>query len=186
MPLTVLERIAAGDPSAVDECIERFGRLVWSLVRRYCRDYGAAEDAVQEIFIDVWKNAARFDPQAAAETTFIAMLARRRLIDRYRKSQRRPAAHSMGERDDPPASHGGDLLETAEEAQRAREALEQLRPREREVIRLAIDQGFSQSQIAEVTGLPLGTVKTHARRGLMRLRQLLAPAVAPFGKEDAP
>ncbi len=78
------------------------------------------------------------------------------------------------------------MLETAEEAQRAREALDQLRPQEREVIRLAIDRWFSQSQIAEVTGLPLGTFKTHARLGLNRLLQLLAPAAISARKEGTP
>ncbi len=90
MPETLLPRIAAGDPDAVQACIRRYGGLVWSLALRMSRSREDAEDAVQEIFISLWKSADRFDPSRATEVTFIAMVARRRLIDRRRAAQRRP------------------------------------------------------------------------------------------------
>ena len=81
----VLPRIAAGDNTAVDECLQRYGGLVWSLARRRCADVQLAEDAVQNIFLHLWKVAATFDESIANETTFVAMVARRRLIDYQRK-----------------------------------------------------------------------------------------------------
>ena len=90
MARAILQRIADGDKTAVQECLDTYSGLVWSLARRLIGFSDEAEDAVQEIFIDVWKNAARFDEAQASETTFIAMIARRRLIDRIRRIQRQP------------------------------------------------------------------------------------------------
>jgi len=153
--------------------MDRFGGLVWSLARRLCSDPVEAEDAVQEIFIDLWKSAARFDESIASETTFVAMIARRRLIDRGRKRQRRPEVAAIPETiaaDRP----DGDPTETKEIARLAAAAFERLRPEQKRVLQLAIQYGCSHEQIATTTGLPLGTVKTHARRGLIKLRALLA------------
>ena len=94
---SILERVARGDPGAPAACIERFRGLVWSLARRLCANASDAEDAVQEIFIDVWKSASRFDPAIASETTFVAMIARRRLIDRGRRRMRRPEVPQIAE-----------------------------------------------------------------------------------------
>ena len=87
--MTLLQRIAKGDASAVQECMETYGNLVWSLARRYSESAADAEDATQEIFLDIWKSAGRFDPERGKETTFIATIARRRLIDRVRAAGRR-------------------------------------------------------------------------------------------------
>jgi RNA polymerase sigma-70 factor (ECF subfamily) len=153
--------------------MDRFGGLVWSLARRLCPDPVEAEDAVQEIFIDLWKSAARFDESIASETTFVAMIARRRLIDRGRKKLRRPEVAAIPETiaADRPDS---DPTETKEIARLAAAAFERLRPEQKRVLQLAIQYGCSHEQIATTTGLPLGTVKTHARRGLIKLRALLA------------
>lgn len=173
VPTTILERIAAGDPSAIDECIDRYGGLVWSLVRRLGSDDADAEDAVQEIFIELWRTASRFDSEVTSEATFVTMIARRRLIDRYRKRARQAGTVPIGEDSLIVSAEVEERVELAEEVARARELLAKLRPEERQVLELSINQGLSQSQIAQVMSLPLGTVKTHARRGLLRLRQLL-------------
>ena len=89
MPDSVLARVGAGDASAVRDALQRFGGLVWALARRMSANTSDAEDAVQEIFVDVWKSAKKFDPAAGSEATFVAMIARRRLIDRMRARQRR-------------------------------------------------------------------------------------------------
>ena len=86
---SILERIAAGDANAVQECMDLYGNLVWSLARRFTRSAAEAEDAVQEVFLDVWKSAARFDAKRASEKTFVAMIARRRLIDLLRRTEAR-------------------------------------------------------------------------------------------------
>ncbi|MDZ7616071.1 MAG: RNA polymerase sigma factor [Patescibacteria group bacterium] len=176
---TVLERIAGGDPAAVDECMARYGALVWSLARRHVRQHADAEDAVQDVLIDVWRNAARFDSTIASEATFIATIAHRRLVDRHRKQSRRIATQTMVEE---PAlgdrSHQADL-EEREDAQRVRQFMGRLRAEEKRVLELGLLEGLSQSQISEASGMPLGTVKTHTRRGLKRLREMLAPADSP-------
>ena len=173
MSQTILERVASGDASAVDECLSQYGGLVWSLARRFHAGHADAEDAVQEIFIEIWRNAGRFDARVAAESTFITMIARRRLIDRYRKTKRTIDTTPVDEQQIVSSAEQPDHVEIREEADRARHAMRQLRPEERQVLELSVDRGMSQSQIAEFTELPLGTVKTHARRGMLRLRQLL-------------
>ncbi|MBI1302186.1 MAG: sigma-70 family RNA polymerase sigma factor [Phycisphaera sp.] len=180
----MLARVAAGDAAAPAECIDRFSGLVWSLARRLCSSAAEAEDAVQEIFIDVWKSAGRFDPAIASETTFVAMIARRRLIDRGRRRMRRPEVPQIAETlaDAAPERNTSEMAEEFGVAQRA---FAQLRPEQQQVLQLAIHHGCSHEQIATATGMPLGTVKTHARRGLIKIRQILADqgVLAP---EDLP
>ncbi|MBL9121682.1 MAG: sigma-70 family RNA polymerase sigma factor [Phycisphaerae bacterium] len=184
-PLTserpILARVAASEPGAATECIRRFRGLVWSLARRLCPTAAEAEDAVQEIFIDLWRSAGRYDASIASEATFVALIARRRLIDRTRRRKRRPeqfvSPESLGsipegpKGDEGPADPSSDTREIAAIAQRA---FDRLRPEQRRVLHLSIRQGQSHEQIATTTGLPLGTVKTHARRGLIKLREMLA------------
>jgi len=170
---TILERIAAGDQTAVQECLKAYGGLVWSLALRMLRVREDAEDAVQEIFVDIWKNAGRFDSVLASEATFIAMIARRRLIDRLRHSQRRINADSLDDIVAEPSSRSDLSLQTNVEAREAAKALDQLRPEQRQVLQLSIVNGMSHQEIADATGMPLGTVKTHARRGLLQIREIL-------------
>ena len=169
---SILARVAAGDPSAPNECIARFSGLVWSLARRLCSSPSDAEDAVQEIFIDLWKSAARFDASIASETTFVAMIARRRLIDRGRRKMRRPEVPQIAETVEDRRDRV-DGTELSEQQRLAQRAFEQLRPEQQQVLQLASHHGCSHEQIATATGMPLGTVKTHARRGLIKIRLLL-------------
>src|ERR1700677_2228173 len=90
MSSTVLQRMASGDTAAVRECMDRYGALVWSLARRLSRTASDAEDAAQEIFLDIWRSAARYDASQASDKVFIATIARRRLIDRLRKRSAEP------------------------------------------------------------------------------------------------
>jgi len=170
---SLLQRIASGDERAVQECMDRYGGLVWTICRRLCRNVDDAEDAVQEVFIDLWSSSARFDPSVAAEETFIAMIARRRVIDRWRKKRREPKSEVISEINDPAAPREKDEVEIADEASRVQMMMTRLRPEQQEVLDLSIFRGLSHSDIAGELGLPLGTVKTHARRGLIRIRELL-------------
>jgi RNA polymerase sigma-70 factor (ECF subfamily) len=181
VPPTLLQRIAAGDQAAVRDCLDRYGGLVWALARRFLGDSAEAEDAVQEVFVELWRGAGRFDPAQSAEATFVTMIARRRLIDRHRRGRRRPGPEPLTL--DPPARQpdAADRLEVQDEAGRAARALDQLRDDQRRVLRLAIYHGMSHDEIARATGLPLGTVKTHARRGLLRVRELLGAPATPAG-----
>jgi len=172
----LLQRVAAGDPAAVEECIDRFGGLIWSLARKLVGAHAVAEDAVQEVYIHLWKSADRFDPAVASEMTFVAMIARRRLIDCKRRWQRRPDhGHSMsiGDMDIPAGAEQIDAAELADEASRAAEAIRELRPEQQEILRLSVYEGWSHQRIADELQVPLGTVKTHLRRGLMRVRELI-------------
>lgn len=175
MTHSLLQQVAAGNANAVPELIDRYGGLVWSLARRLSLSQADAEDAVQEVFADLWKSAARFDETVASEATFIAMIARRRLIDRRRRAARQPSTFEV--RDDLDGSveriTPERRAELTEEASKAAKAIETLRPEQQRVLRLSIYHGLSHERIAEATGLPLGTVKTHARRGLMAVREIL-------------
>lgn len=172
-PEPLLPKVSAGDESAVSECLERYGGLVWSLARRLSTTEADAEDAVQDIFLDVWKSAGRFDRSVASEVTFVAMIARRRLIDRRRREGRRPKEEMINDGsayDDAPIDiHPAN----AEDVDTARRALTKLSPEQQRVLQLSIFHGLSHERIARATELPLGTVKTHARRGLIRVRELI-------------
>lgn len=172
-PVPLLPSIAAGDQRAVQEFIGRYGGLVWSLARRLSWNDSEAEDAVQEIFVDIWKSASRFDPGVASEVTFVAMIARRRLIDRRRRQTRQPDIGTINESMPAATERPESSAEVGEEAGIAMEALAQLSPEQQRVLRLSIFHGLSHDRIARATGLPLGTVKTHARRGLIRIREML-------------
>jgi len=170
----VLPRIAAGDKSAVRACIDRYGGMVYGLARRFLRDPSAADDASQEIFIELWKVAARFDRSAAKESTFILTIARRRLIDRLRRDNARVKTDSFETVPEPATDMPIDQVEQRDMALQAMSAMRQLPPDQQKVLMLAIEQGLSYSEIAERLGTPLGTIKSHARRGLIRIRELLA------------
>ena len=166
----VLARVAAGDAEAVRECLARYGGLVWSLARRF--EASDAEDAVQEIFLDLWKSAARFDPQIASEPAFVTVIARRRLIDRRRTRSRRPAVQGGAELPALVDQRSGP--DTCAEASQAARELHKLRPEQRQVLLLATCHGLSHGEIASETGMPLGTVKAHMRRGLLSIRAALS------------
>lgn len=168
----LLPRIARGDSAAVDEFLERYGGLVWSLAVRLAR--ADAEDAVQEIFIDLWRNAGRFREEAGSEVAFVSTLARRRLIDRRRRtiSNWKSTALDQNWADE---THVSPVmkLEATEDQQQVRDCLGGLKDRDREVVELSVYEGQSQSQIAERLDKPLGTVKTLIRRALAQLRDCM-------------
>lgn len=185
MAQVILKRIAAGDKTAVQECLSAYGGLIWSLARRMSPNLDDAEDAVQEIFVDIWKNAARYDETQASETTFVAMIARRRLIDRLRKINRQPNVDSLEDILVEPANSKQPDLQICVEAREAAEAMKILRPEQRQILHLSIVQGFSHQEIADALKMPLGTVKTHARRGLMQVREVLGLGGSDFEKKAA-
>jgi len=174
-PRTPLEQIAAGDGAAVVDCLDRYGGLVRSLARRYLPESTEAEDAVQEIFIDVWRNAGRYRPELASEATFVATIARRRLIDRYRRRRRRPLLASLDEIEPVADEDVHASAVRSLEVEAALRAIGTLRPEHGRVLRLALLDQRTHAEIAALTGSPLGTVKTTIRRGLARLRRALLP-----------
>ena len=180
---SLLHRVASRDPAAIRSCLDQFGGLVWSLARRMSPSTSDAEDAVQEIFVDLWQSAARFDPKLATEAGFVAMIARRRLIDRIRRRQRRSDTEPLPEVLEEAPTSARTRQEACAEAGLAAKAMQQLRPEQRQALVLAC-QGLSHEEIAATTGMPLGTVKTHVRRGLSRVRQALGGGPSPLVPED--
>jgi RNA polymerase sigma-70 factor (ECF subfamily) len=165
--------VAAGERQAIEQCLDRFGGLVWSLARRYCPNAADAEDAVQEIFTEIWTSAGRYDPAVASETTFVAMIARRRLIDQQRKQARRPRHESLDPAIDQPAAPEATSLEIDEQVERVQRVIKTLRPEQQEALRLSIYDNCSHAEIAHKLDMPLGTVKTNIRRGLQKIRTML-------------
>ena len=173
MSSSVLQRIAGGDAAAVRECIEQYGALVWSLARRLSRSPSDAEDATQEIFLDIWRSAGRFDASQGSDKVFIAMIARRRLIDRLRKTSAEPPMDPLEVLEAVTWADQGTVSETSIEAEQATRALAELRPEQRQVLELGLLHGLTQSEIAARLQLPLGTVKSFMRRGLIRVREFM-------------
>ena len=182
MPAPILPRVAASEPGAAEELLSRYGGLVWSLVRLAIRNAADAEETAQDVFVEVWRQAGRFDDAIAPEATFVAMIARRRIIDRLRRQRRRMGRDAEACVPEPPATAPrGCPLELAEEAAAARQRLACLKPDERRCVEWSVCEGLTHAQIAAGSGQPLGTVKTHIRRGLSRLRELLEPVPEALG-----
>ena len=173
MSPSVLQRIASGEQDAVGECIAEYGALVWSLARRLSRTPSDAEDATQEIFLDIWRSAGRFDATQGSDKVFIAMISRRRLIDRLRKTSSEPPMDPVEVLEAVAWSDPGTASETSLEAEQAARALQALRPEQRQVLELGLLHGLSQSEIAVRLEMPLGTVKSFMRRGLIKVREYL-------------
>jgi RNA polymerase sigma-70 factor (ECF subfamily) len=170
---SILLRVADHEEAAVSECIQSYGALVWSIARRLSRTRADAEDAVQEVFMEIWRCAARFDPSRGTEAAFIATVARRRLIDRLRRARAQPLIDSDANIAEHPAeSVDAASLEIDNEA--AARAIASLRTEYAQVLNLAFCDGLTQQEISVHLGLPLGTVKSYMRRGLIQLRAHLA------------
>lgn len=168
VPEPILHRVAAGDGDATRECLTRYGGLVWSLARRMFNDRAEAEDAVQEVFIQLWRKADQFDPDKASESTFVGVLARRRLIDLLRRKQTRGAEVTA---DVFEVAHvETDQLEQQDERAQLSHCWSHLTGDQQSVLSRSIYDGRSYSQIAELLSIPVGTVKTRARLGLKSLR----------------
>jgi len=171
----LLALVAQGKENAMDRCIKEYAPLVWSIVRRYVRNPSSAEDVVQETFTDLWKSAKRYDPSLSTHTTFVGLLARRRAIDFTRKEGRRPQHEPMTEAEGLSLASEGPSPLVSCEREDVREALRKLPDETRMLFTLHFEEGMTHPEIVEKTGLPLGTVKTRLRRGLIELRNLLRP-----------
>lgn len=169
----ILERVAEGDQAAVGDFISRYGDLVWSLARRYLGNHAEAEDAVQEIFIEIWKNAGRYDRNVASEVAFISTITRRRLIDRLRQFGRRPGMESIDDQIGASQPAVPTTLDDDAEVAQVERVLLGMEPKHREILSMSLYEGYSHSEIASALEMPLGTVKTRVRRGLMHVREQL-------------
>ena len=171
----LVARCAKGDEGALAELYDLFGRAAYALALRIVRDASQAEDVVQEAFMDLWRGAARFDPDRSRPASYLLTFVHRRAVDLVRREQARPQrggdVEDIAERADKvdvPAA-----LITSEQGANVRRALTELPPPQRQVLELAYFKGLSQSEIAEHLGEPLGTVKSRTHVALSRLREVL-------------
>jgi len=168
----VVALAARSDETALAELYDRFGRVAYGLAFRVLRDGALAEDAVQEAFLDVWRGANRFVPERAKAASWIMTFVHRRAVDVVRREQRR-RAEPLEAAATPTGDAADDAVWLRLERERVQAALRQLPDTQREAIELAYYGGFTQSELAERLGEPLGTVKSRMFNGLARLRELL-------------
>lgn len=176
----LLGKVARGEPGAVRACVDQYGALVWSLALKRTRTRDEAEDAVQEIFLDLWRSAKRFDPSLSSEAGFIALIARRRLIDMARKKARRPELTSIPDGLES-ATDEHERLQRRVEASQVLEVVRSLPDKQQRMIELSLIEGLSHSQISDKTGVPLGTVKSNIRRGIAEVRRQIVGDLAAQG-----
>jgi len=181
-----LQRISGGDEHAVAACVDEYGDLIWRLASRYLdRAKTDIEDAVQEVFVELWLHAGRFDPEKGSEPAFVATLAHRRIIDYQRRlgSRLNPAgdAVSQSARSEVPANLQIEVKRI--DAQHAAAEFDRLPDDERSALWMSIYGGMTQQQISHATSTPLGTIKTRMRRGLLRLNSALRDTSNTSGNE---
>jgi RNA polymerase sigma-70 factor (ECF subfamily) len=170
-------RLAEGDEGALRELYGRYGGIVHGLCLRQLGDRGLAEECTQDVFATLWRRAGDYDARRGRLSTWLFAIARNRIIDAARRRALRPAGSSAeGVEEIASTEPGPELaLERLEAAERTARAMAELPEAQLEVIQMAYFQGLSQSEIAERTGMPLGTVKGRLRLAMNRMRELLVP-----------
>lgn len=178
-----LARIVRQDEAALADLYRAAVGKVYGLALRIVRDTACAEEVAEDTFWQVWRQAPRFDPQRGSALAWVLTIARSRALDALRARTRAQAdtvsADAMGDALDGELAHDADgpcdLLQTVQANTHLHEALSQLEPLPRQLVALAFFRGLTHEEIAEQTGLPLGTVKSHIRRALTALRKWLSP-----------
>jgi RNA polymerase sigma-70 factor (ECF subfamily) len=171
----LLVATASGDRGAFSDLYDQTASRVFGLVRRLLVDASQAEEVTQDVFLEIWQTSARFDPARGNAVAWLLTLAHRRAVDRVRASQ---AAHDrdlrIGVRDlDVPVDEVAEAAEVRIEHERVSHAFAELSDVQRECLTLAYYEGCSQSEISARLDVPLGTVKTRLRDGMIRLREVL-------------
>ncbi|MGI9113063.1 MAG: sigma-70 family RNA polymerase sigma factor [Gaiellaceae bacterium] len=164
--------VARFDEGALAELYDRIGGIAYGLAYRVLRDESLAEDAVQEAFLGLWRGAATFIPERAKASTWILTLVHRRAVDLVRREERR-RSEPLDEAPEASTASAEDSAWLQFERERVQGALRQLPDQQREALELAYYGGFTQSELAERLGQPLGTIKSRMFSGLSRLRELL-------------
>ena len=180
--LALIHRVGRGDQAAFADLYDAVAPLVHGVVLKIVRDPSQAEEVVQEVFVELWRVAPRFDPARGAVTSWVATIAHRRAVDRVRSEQ---AARNRVEREsaraERPHDEVADSVVAVDQSQfdrrRVRRALDRLTSMQREAVELAYFGGHTYREVAVLLGVPEGTVKTRIRDGMIRLRdELGAPA----------
>ena len=169
----LLQRVSSGDQAALKAVYERTSAKLYGICVRLLGDEAESQDVLQEVFVTVWRKAAQFDPARASGITWLGALTRNRAIDRLRA--RRPSNDNIdaasGVADDSPSALH--VIEQAQDASRLAHCLDELDQPARAAIRSAFFDGFTYTELAEREKVPIGTMKSWIRRGLLRLRGCL-------------
>ncbi len=179
---TLIQLLSLNQTEALGELYDRYGRLVYSIAFNSLGDQAAAEEIVQDVFTRVWKNANTYDARIAKVSTWLVSITRNRVIDELRREKAHPERMAVGWFE---VSESNELtsLMPEEESELSwrqklvREALYSLSPNEREALALAYFKGYSQSKIADVLDIPLGTAKTRIRSAMQKLRRTLSQTI---------
>ena len=164
----ILRRLTAGDPQALGDFYDLYAGLVNGLALRILRDTAEAEDVVQEVFVQVWRQASRYDASRGTPEAWLCTMARTRALDRLRRR--------VSRREEPAeAAPASTAAPTTADTIAVRKALDGLSTDQRKALELAYYEGLTQSEIATRLGEPLGTVKTRIRTAMIRLREVLGP-----------
>jgi RNA polymerase sigma-70 factor (ECF subfamily) len=171
----LLQRAARGDTAAFEAVYDQMANVVYGVICRVLRDPAQSEEVAQEVLVEVWRTATRFDPDKGGAATWILTMAHRRAIDRVRSAQ---AAHDREERvahrDHVPAfDEVAEQVETRLEHEQVRRCLAGLTELQRESVTLAYYGGYTYREVGELLEVPLGTIKTRLRDGLIRLRDCM-------------
>ena len=170
-----LRAASRGDQQAFARVYDATSPRVYGLVLRVLRNPALAEEVAQECFLEIWRQAARFDPERGSALSWMLTIAHRRAVDRVRAveaSERRDVQYEQASRTSERDSTG-ETVESRLEAQRVRAALQGLTQAQREAIELAYFGGYTHTEVAAMLDLPLGTAKTRIRDGLIRLRDTM-------------
>lgn len=174
----LIKGVAEGDQQSLSALYDATSGLVYGLILRILGDTATAEEVLMDVFMQVWRQAARFDDERGAPLAWLTTLARSRAIDRLRAGkqdkQRETSLETAGQHSVPADME--QLVAASEMRETVRAALDTLAVEQRQVIELAYYRGLSHSEIAAELGQPLGTVKTRTRLGMIKLRELLRPA----------
>ena len=169
---SILARIADGENGSFELLIEKYGNLVWSIGKKFLYRQSDLEDAVQEVFIAIWKSADKYDASKAKEITFVSMIARRRFIDHLRKISKHKILESIDDDNSGHQLYKESLLNESTDLQLVKNAIQSLDIYDQELLNLSVYQGYSHSEISKLLNIPLGTVKTRIRRNLIKLKAI--------------
>jgi RNA polymerase sigma-70 factor (ECF subfamily) len=168
--------VARGDAAAFEAVYERVGPSVFGIVRRVVRDPAQSEEVTQEVLLEVWRNASKFDANRGSATAWVMTLAHRRAVDRVRSVQKESERERRTAAADVPYDEVTEAVESRLEHERVRRCLGSLTELQRESVTLAYYGGYTYGQVAVLLGIPAGTVKTRMRDALIRLRDCLGVA----------
>jgi RNA polymerase sigma-70 factor (ECF subfamily) len=178
--IDLLRRVGRGDRGSFEELYDRLSGVLFSVAYRVLNNEAAAEDVLQDVFVQIWEKAPLYDPAIGKPLTWALTLTRNKAIDRLRATQRRSRLQDKVQQESEvfeqfDARSSFEALASAEAGKLVREAMAKLSQDQRQVIELAFFSSMTQTEIAELLNLPLGTVKARIRRGMMKLRELIGP-----------